>query len=89
MMRPRARACLRRPVLRGAVAVVHEHRERRGRPHIGIHAEHGRGELQAHRTREYPFVWENGVLNGYARLAMGCANVRAGTRVLMLVLVQA
>ena len=50
---------------------------------------------------EYPFVWENGVLNGYSStrvslwdslmfgcLAMGFANVRAGTRVLMLVLVQ-
>ena len=53
-------------------------------------------------TRRYPFVWRKGVLNGYSstrvslwdslmfgRLAMGFANVRAGTRVLMLVLVQA
>ena len=53
-------------------------------------------------TLEYPFVWVNGVLNGYSstrvslwdslmfgRLAMRFANVRAGTRVLMLVLVQA
>ena len=53
-------------------------------------------------TRRYPFVWGKGVLNGYSstrvslwdslmfgRLAMGFANVRAGTRVLMLVLVQA
>ena len=53
-------------------------------------------------TLEYPFVWGKSVLNGYSstrvslwdslmfgRLAMGFANVRAGTRVLMLVLVQA
>ena len=53
-------------------------------------------------TLRHPFVWERGVLNGYSstrvslwgllmfgRLAMGLANVRAGTRVLMLVLVQA
>ena len=53
-------------------------------------------------TRRYPFVWRKGVLSGYSstrislwdslmfgRLAMGFANVRAGTRVLMLVLVQA
>ena len=52
-------------------------------------------------SRRYPFVWRNGVLDGYSstgvslwdslmfgRLAMGLANVRAGTRVLMLVLVQ-
>ena len=45
---------------------------------------------------EYPFVWRNGVLNGYSstrvslwdslmfgRLAMGFANVRMGTRVLI------
>ena len=44
-------------------------------------------------TRRYPFVWRKGVLNGYSsarvslwdslmfgRLAMGFANVRAGTR---------
>ena len=53
-------------------------------------------------TLRYPFVWMKGVLNGYSstrvslwdslmfgRLAMGFANVRVGTRVLMLVLVQA
>ena len=53
-------------------------------------------------TRRYPFVWRKGVLNGYSRtrvslkdslmfgrLTMGFANVRAGTRVIMLVLVQA
>ena len=53
-------------------------------------------------TLRYPFVWREGVPNGYSstrvslwdslmfgRLAMGFANVRAGTRVLMLVLVQA
>ena len=52
-------------------------------------------------TLAYPFVLQKGVLNGYSstrvslwdalmfgRLAMGFANVRAGTRVLMLVLVQ-
>ena len=45
---------------------------------------------------EYPFVWRGGVLNGclstrvwlwdslmFGRLAMGFANVRAGTRVLL------
>ena len=55
-----------------------------------------------HSTLEYPFARDKGVLNGYSstrvslwaslmfgRLAMGFANVRAGTRVLMLVLVQA
>ena len=53
-------------------------------------------------TLEYPFVWTKGVLKGYSstrvslwdslmvgRLAMGFANVWAGIRVLMLVLVQA
>ena len=53
-------------------------------------------------TLGYPLVWMEGVLDGYSstrvslwdslmfgRLAMGFANVRAGTRVLMLLLVQA
>ena len=61
-----------------------------------------RGPSSALSTRRYPFVWVTGVINGYSstrvslwdsrvfgRLAMGFANVRAGTRVLMLVLVQA
>ena len=59
------------------------------------------GPSSAPSTRRYPFVWLNGVLNGYSstrvslwdsqmfgRLAMGFANVRASTRVLILVLVQ-
>ena len=61
----------------------------------------GAGPSSALSTLRYPFVWMKGVLNGYSstrvslwdslmfgRLAMGFADVRAGTRVLMLVLVQ-
>ena len=57
----------------------------------------GPGPSFALGTRRYPFVWRQGVLNGYSstrvslwdslvfgRLAMGFANVRAGTRVFKL-----
>ena len=50
------------------------------------------GQSFALGTLRYPFVWmewgTQRVLE-YARLAMGFANIRAGTRVLTLVLVQA